>query len=119
MAQTFDLTDVKRRMQGAIAALKHDLNSLRTGRASPSVLDPIMVDAYGSKMPLSQVATVSVPEARLSTSPARGLGGFLDAAAGQFSSEGITVHRLPLLSAPFSSLAKADELPEGGTFLIG
>lgn len=61
----FDLADVKRRMQGAVASLKHDLNSLRTGRASPSVLDPIMVDAYGSKMPLNQVATVSVPEARL------------------------------------------------------
>jgi ribosome recycling factor len=61
----FDLNDVKRRMQGAVASLKHDLNSLRTGRASPSVLDPIMVDAYGSKMPLNQVATVSVPEARL------------------------------------------------------
>ena len=61
----FDLTDVKRRMQGAIASLKHDLNSLRTGRASPSVLDPIMVEAYGSRTPLSQVATVSVPEARL------------------------------------------------------
>ena len=65
MAQTFDLNDVKRRMQGAIASLKQDLNSLRTGRASPSVLDPIMVDAYGSKMPLSQVATISVPESRL------------------------------------------------------
>jgi ribosome recycling factor len=62
---TFDLADVKRRMQGAIASLKHDLNSLRTGRASPGVLDPIMVDAYGSKMPLTQVATVSAPEARL------------------------------------------------------
>jgi ribosome recycling factor len=61
----FDLNDVKRRMQGAVASLKHDLNSLRTGRASASVLDPIMVDAYGSKMPLNQVATVSVPEARL------------------------------------------------------
>jgi ribosome recycling factor len=61
----FDLNDVKRRMQGAVASLKHDLNSLRTGRASPSVLDPIMVEAYGSKMPLTQVATVSVPESRL------------------------------------------------------
>ena len=61
----FDLNDVKRRMQGAIASLKHDLNSLRTGRASPSVLDPIMVEAYGTRTPLSQVATVSVPESRL------------------------------------------------------
>ena len=62
---TFDLDDVKRRMQGAINALKHDLNSLRTGRASPSLLDPIQVDAYGSAMSMNQVATVSVPEPRL------------------------------------------------------
>jgi ribosome recycling factor len=65
MATTFDLGDVKRRMQGAINALKHDLGSLRTGRASPSLLDPIQVDAYGSAMPITQVATVSVPEPRL------------------------------------------------------
>ena len=62
---TFDLGDVKRRMQGAISALKHDLNSLRTGRASPSLLDPLQVDAYGSAMSMNQVATGSVPEPRL------------------------------------------------------
>jgi ribosome recycling factor len=62
---TFDLGDVKRRMQGAINALKHDLGSLRTGRASPNLLDPLHVDAYGSPMPITQVATVSVPEPRL------------------------------------------------------
>src|SRR3712207_4285214 len=62
---TFDLGDVKRRMQGAISALKHDLNSLRTGRASPSLLDPIQVDAYGSAMSMNQVANVNVPEPRL------------------------------------------------------
>jgi ribosome recycling factor len=62
---TFDLGDVKRRMQGAINALKHDLGSLRTGRASPNLLDPIQVDAYGSPTPITQVATVSVPEPRL------------------------------------------------------
>jgi ribosome recycling factor len=62
---TFDLGDVKRRMQGAISALKHDLGSLRTGRASPSLLDPIQVDAYGALMAIPQVATVSVPEPRL------------------------------------------------------
>jgi ribosome recycling factor len=61
----FDLNDVKRRMQGAINAFKHDLGSLRTGRASANLLDPIQVDAYGAMMPLSQVATVSVPEPRL------------------------------------------------------
>jgi ribosome recycling factor len=63
--QTFDLGDVKRRMQGAINALKHDLGSLRTGRASPNLLDPIHVEAYGQTMALNQVATVSVPEPRL------------------------------------------------------
>jgi ribosome recycling factor len=62
---TFDLGDVKRRMQGAVNALKHDLGSLRTGRASPNLLDPIHVDAYGSPVPITQVATVSVPEPRL------------------------------------------------------
>jgi ribosome recycling factor len=65
MATTFDLEDIKRRMQGAINAFKHDLGSLRTGRASPNLLDPIQVDAYGSAMPITQVATVSVPEPRL------------------------------------------------------
>jgi ribosome recycling factor len=62
---TFDLNDIKRRMQGAVNALKHDLSSLRTGRASPNLLDPIQVDAYGAAMPINQVATVSVPEPRL------------------------------------------------------
>lgn len=66
MADTpFDLADIKRRMQGAVASLKHDLNSLRTGRASANLLDPIEVEAYGARMPLNQVATVSVPEPRL------------------------------------------------------
>ena len=64
-ATTFDLGDIKRRMQGAVAALKHDLGSLRTGRASPSLLDPLQIDAYGATMSISQVATVSVPEPRL------------------------------------------------------
>jgi ribosome recycling factor len=63
--QTFDLDDVKRRMQGAINALKHDLGSLRTGRASPNLLDPLQIEAYGQTTPISQVATVSVPEPRL------------------------------------------------------
>ena len=65
MAATFDLNDLKRRMTGAVAALKHDLNSLRTGRASANLLDPIEVEAYGAAMPINQVATVSVPEPRL------------------------------------------------------
>src|SRR5918993_619949 len=65
MATTFDIADVKRRMQGAINAFKNDLASLRTGRASPNLLDPIQIDAYGASMPISQVATVNVPEPRL------------------------------------------------------
>lgn len=64
-ATTFDLNDLKRRMQGAIQALKHELSGLRTGRASPALLDHVQVDAYGSHMPLNQLATISVPEARL------------------------------------------------------
>ncbi len=64
-SQQFDLAELKRRMQGAIQALRHDLGSLRTGRASPSLVEPIQVQAYGASMPMNQVATVSVPEARL------------------------------------------------------
>ncbi|WP_188409762.1 ribosome recycling factor [Agaricicola taiwanensis] len=60
-----DMAELKRRMNGAIAALKQEFSGLRTGRASINMLDPVMVDAYGSSMPLNQVATVSVPEARM------------------------------------------------------
>ena len=62
---TFDLNELKRRMQGAIHALKQELGGLRTGRASASLLDPVQVDAYGTHMPLNQLATISVPEPRL------------------------------------------------------
>jgi ribosome recycling factor len=65
MSQTFDLPDLKRRMQGALATLKHELGGLRTGRASASLLEPIHVEAYGQSTPLNQVATISVPESRL------------------------------------------------------
>ena len=61
----FDLGDIKRRMQGDVSSLSKDLGSLRTGRATPSLLDPIQVEAYGASMPMAQVATVSVPEPRL------------------------------------------------------
>ncbi|MCW2282852.1 ribosome recycling factor [Rhodoblastus acidophilus] len=64
MAAEFDLADIKRRMQGAIASLKHELGGLRTGRASAALLEPVMVEAYGQAMPINQVATVSVSEAR-------------------------------------------------------
>jgi ribosome recycling factor len=62
---THDIEDLKRRMHGAITMLKHELGGLRTGRASPGLLEPVQVEAYGSHMPLNQVATVSVPEPRL------------------------------------------------------
>ena len=61
----YDKADVERRMQGAVDALKSDLAGLRTGRANTSLLDPIVVEVYGSNMPLNQVATVSAPEPRL------------------------------------------------------
>ncbi len=60
-----DFKDLQRRMDGAISAFKQDLASLRTGRASANLLDPIVVQAYGAPMPISQVATVSVPESRM------------------------------------------------------
>ena len=60
-----DFKDIKRRMDGAVSVLNSDLGGLRTGRASASLLDPIQVDAYGSMMPLNQVATVTAPESRL------------------------------------------------------
>ena len=65
MAETFSLSELKTRMQKSIASLKDELTGLRTGRASPSLLEPVQVEAYGSKMPLNQVATVTVPEARM------------------------------------------------------
>ena len=60
-----DLNDIKRRMDGAINAFKSDIASLRTGRASANILDPVTVDAYGSRVPLSQVANITVPEPRM------------------------------------------------------
>jgi ribosome recycling factor len=61
----YNAAEIKRRMHGAVDALKHDFGGLRTGRASSSLLDPIMVDAYGAKMPISQCGSVTVPEARM------------------------------------------------------
>ena len=61
----FDIGDWKRRRDGAKESLRHELGGLRTGRAAISMLEPIQVEAYGSHMPLNQVATVSVPEPRL------------------------------------------------------
>lgn len=62
-----DIDDLQRRMEGAIANLRTEFASLRTGRASGSMLEPVMVDAYGSMTPINQVGTVNVPEPRMVT----------------------------------------------------
>ena len=62
-----DTDDLERRMDGAMASLKTEFASLRTGRASASMLEPIMVEAYGQKTPVNQVGTVNVPEPRMVT----------------------------------------------------
>lgn len=67
MSEGPDLKDLKRRMEGALTALEKEFQGLRTGRASVNLLEPIMVDAYGSKMPINQVGTVGVPEPRMLT----------------------------------------------------
>jgi ribosome recycling factor len=60
-----DFKDLGRRMQGALSVLQTELAGLRTGRASPHLLDPVTVSAYGSQMPINQVATINVPEPRM------------------------------------------------------
>ncbi|QFG35281.1 ribosome recycling factor [Paracoccus pantotrophus] len=62
-----DTDDLERRMKGAMESLRHEFASLRTGRASASMVEPIMVDAYGSPTPINQIGTVNVPEPRLVT----------------------------------------------------
>jgi len=62
-----DLDDLQRRMDGALASLRTEFASLRTGRASASMLEPVMVEAYGQKTPINQVGTVNVPEPRMVT----------------------------------------------------
>ena len=59
--------DLKHRMEMTLDVVKKEFSGLRTGRATTSLLDPIMVDAYGSQMPLTQVASVAAPEARMLT----------------------------------------------------
>lgn len=61
------LNDVSKRMDSTLDTFRKELAGLRTGRASPQLLDPVVVDAYGSKMPLAQVGSVNVPEARMLT----------------------------------------------------
>jgi ribosome recycling factor len=65
MTTSISMSDLNRRMHGALEALRHDLGGLRTGRASIALVDPIHVEVYGSNMPLNQVATVSTPEPRM------------------------------------------------------
>jgi ribosome recycling factor len=62
-----DLDDLTRRMNGALEALNHEFAGLRTGRASAGLLEPVMVEIYGSQMPLNQVGTIGVPEPRMLT----------------------------------------------------
>lgn len=60
-----DLDDLAKRMDGAVEVLRREFQGLRTGRASASLLEPIMVAAYGSEMPINQLGTINVPEPRL------------------------------------------------------
>ncbi|QDL92737.1 ribosome recycling factor [Paroceanicella profunda] len=62
-----DIAALQKRMDGALTSLRQEFLSLRTGRASASMLDPIMVEAYGSTMPVNQCGTVNVPEPRMIT----------------------------------------------------
>ena len=61
----FDIADLRKRMNGAVEVLRKEFAGLRTGRASASLLEPISVQAYGSELPLNQVGTIGVPEARM------------------------------------------------------
>ena len=67
MAETYSKDEMDRRMKGCVATLKSEFAGLRTGRASPALLDPVTVDAYGNQMHISQLGTISTPESRLLT----------------------------------------------------
>jgi ribosome recycling factor len=64
---TFELQEIEKRMRGSLDGLKRELSGLRTGRASAHLLDPVNVTVYGAKMPINQVATITVPEPRMIT----------------------------------------------------
>ena len=67
-AGNFDIKEIEKRMKGAVSSLKSEFGGLRTGRASTTLLDPLMVNtSYGAKMPINQVASVNAPEPRLIT----------------------------------------------------
>ncbi|MEO1427077.1 MAG: ribosome-recycling factor, partial [Pseudomonadota bacterium] len=65
MSNDADIKHLRSRMEGTLAALKTEFSGLRTGRASANLVEPIMVDAYGSPTPMTQVGTVNVPEPRM------------------------------------------------------
>ena len=65
--EDIDIDDISRRMDGAMTALRHEFATLRTGRASATMVEPINVDAYGAMTPINQVGTVNVPEPRMVT----------------------------------------------------
>jgi ribosome recycling factor len=67
MADAYNKDELDRRMNGAVATFKSELGGLRTGRASAALLDPVKVEAYGNSVPISQVGTISTPEARMIT----------------------------------------------------
>ena len=67
MADAYNKDEMNRRMNGAVTTLKSEFGGLRTGRASPALLDPVSVEAYGNTVPISQVGTISTPEARMIT----------------------------------------------------
>ncbi|HEY0283015.1 MAG TPA: ribosome recycling factor [Rhizomicrobium sp.] len=67
MAETYNKDEMTRRMNGAVAGLKGEFAGLRTGRASPALLDPVSIEAYGNQMHVSQLGTISTPEPRLLT----------------------------------------------------
>ncbi len=67
MTETYNKDEMIRRMKGVVTGLKGEFTGLRTGRASPALLDPVTVDAYGNQMHISQLGTISTPEPRLLT----------------------------------------------------
>ena len=103
-----DIADLQRRMDGAIEALRREFQGLRTGRASTSLLEPITVEAYGSRMPITQVATLGAPEPRLLTVTVwdRGLAGAVEKAIRE-SSLGLNPQRDgQLLRIPIPELSE-------------
>ena len=65
MADSYDISEIRERMDSSLGALQKDLGGLRTGRATPSLVDTLMVDAYGSQSPMNQVANIGAPESKL------------------------------------------------------